>query len=219
MTQHEPQGREPKLKLCSDEASDAILTIPNAISFVRLCLVPVFLALLFSGNDLGAAVLFALAAGTDFIDGQIARRTNAVSKLGQVLDPVVDRALMVTAVISLLLVGRLPLWVIVLVLVRDLGLLVAGAWALSRWRVRVPVAFAGKVATTFMFVGFTGLLLNVPQVPGLGLVDIAWLPGFSGEPCSWGIWFIYAGLCISCGVTARYAVEGVRALRAAMAMA
>ena len=70
----------------AEEASSRILTVPNVISAVRLCLVPVFLVLLLGGHDIPATVLFALAAGTDWIDGQIARRTHAVSKLGQLLD-------------------------------------------------------------------------------------------------------------------------------------
>ena len=93
-----------------DEVSNRIFTVPNLISFIRLCLVPVFLVLLFNGYDLMATFLFALAAGTDWVDGQIARRTNTVSKLGQLLDPAVDRILMIAGVAGLFLVGRLPLW-------------------------------------------------------------------------------------------------------------
>ncbi|MEG2726243.1 MAG: CDP-alcohol phosphatidyltransferase family protein, partial [Eggerthellaceae bacterium] len=75
------QGDTPQNDSSSEElVIDKIFTIPNVISMVRLCLVPVFLVLLMNGNDIAAALLFALAAGTDFLDGQIARRTNTVSK-------------------------------------------------------------------------------------------------------------------------------------------
>ena len=104
----------------SQQASDRIFTVPNVISAVRLCLVPVFLVLLFEGHDLAATFLFALAAGTDWIDGQIARRTNAVSRLGQLLDPAVDRILMIAGVSGLFLTGRLPLWIILVVLAIDI---------------------------------------------------------------------------------------------------
>ena len=196
----------------SDQVSDRIFTLPNLISFIRLCLVPVFLVLLFNGYDVMATFLYALAAGTDWIDGQIARRTNTVSRLGQLLDPAVDRVLMIAGVCGLFLVGRLPLWIILVVLVRDLLLLVGGAYLLKRFRIRVAVIFPGKVATTFLFVGFAGLLLNWPLLPGLGMLDAAWLPGFNAAACSWGIWFVYAGLLVALATTAYYVASALKKL-------
>ena len=198
----------------AEQVSDRIFTVPNLISFIRLCLVPIFLVRLFNGYDVMATFLYALAAGTDWIDGQIARRTNAVSKLGQLLDPAVDRILMISGVCGLFLVGRLPLWIILVVLVRDLLLLVGGACLLKRYRVRVPVIYPGKVATTLLFVGFAGLLLNWPLIGGLGIVDAAWLPGFNAAACSWGIWFVYAGLALALATTVYYVVVAVRKVRA-----
>ena len=198
-----------------EQVSNKIFTIPNVISFIRLCLVPAFLVLLFNGYDLLATVLFALAAGTDWIEGQIARRTNSVSRLGQLLDPAVDRILMISGVVALLCVGRLPLWIILVVVIRDLFLLSAGGFILFRYKVRVPVVYAGKVATTFLFVGFAGLLLNFPMVSGLGVCDLWWLPGFNGDPVSWGIWFVYAGLVLALITTAIYAARGWKGMRAA----
>ena len=198
-----------------ENVSNRILTVPNVISLVRLCLVPVFLVLLFNGYDLMATFLFALAAGTDWVDGQIARRTNAVSRLGQLLDPAVDRILMIAGVAGLFLVGRLPLWIIVVVLVRDLALLVGGAAILKRYQVRVAVIYPGKVATTLLFVGFAALLLNWPVLNGLGVVNVAWLPGLSADPYSWGIWFVYAGLVLALITTAYYAAAAFVKVRAA----
>ncbi|OUO91464.1 CDP-alcohol phosphatidyltransferase [Gordonibacter sp. An230] len=200
----------------SQQVSDRILTLPNVISAVRLCLVPVFLVLLLDGHDLAATLLFAIAAGTDWVDGQIARRTNAVSRLGQLLDPAVDRILMIAGVTGLFLAGRLPLWIIFVVLVRDLLLLIGGAIALKRYHVRVPVVFPGKVATTLLFVGFAGLLLNWPLVPGLGIVDASWLPGLNEQACSWSIWFVYAGLALALATTIYYARTALLRIRAAL---
>ena len=204
-----------KTKGADAQATDRVFTLPNLISVVRLCLVPVYLVLLFNGFDVMAACMFALAAGTDWIDGQIARRTNTVSKLGQLLDPAVDRILMIAGVAGLFLVGRLPLWIILVVLARDLLLLAGGAYLVKRYRIRVAVIFPGKVATTFLFIGFAGLLLNWPLLPGLGLVDAAWLPGFNGDPVSWGIWFAYAGLALELVTTAYYVTAAAVKLRAA----
>lgn len=189
------------------EVTDRILTAANVITFVRLCMIPVALGFLLSGNDIVATVLFALTAATDFVDGQVARRTNTVSKLGQLLDPVVDRLLMICVVIGLLIVGRLPAWIVVLVLARDVLLILGGGWLLKRYGVRVPVVYAGKVATTFLFIGFAGLILNMPLIDGLGWCDIAWLPGFNSVSCSWGIWCVYIGLCIGVFTTIYYVVR------------
>ena len=209
-----------KLKHASgatEEVTHRIFTLANIISFVRLLMVPAYLVLLLNGYDLAATLVFAVAAATDFLDGQIARRTHTVSRLGQLLDPAIDRILMITGVLGVFIVGRIPLWVIVVVVVRDLYLLIGGGILLSRFRIRVPVIYPGKFATTFLFVGFAGLLLNWPLVPGLGLTDAAWLPGFSDGMVSWGIWFIYAGLILSLGVTVYYSVAAARALKRALA--
>lgn len=199
----------------TETVTNRIFTIPNVISFIRLCMVPVYMVLLLNGYDLLATFMFALAAGTDWIDGQLARRTNCVSKLGQLLDPAVDRILMSCGVIGLMLVGRLPIWIVIVVLGRDLMLLVGGAYLLKRYHERVAVIYPGKVATTFLFVGFAGLLLNMPLVGGLGWFEASWLPGFGFEACSWGIWFVYAGLLLGLFTTLYYVLAGYRKMQKA----
>lgn len=199
-----------------EEVSSRIFTLANVISFTRLCMAPIAFGLLVSGNNLAACALFSVSAATDFLDGQIARRTHTVTKLGQLLDPAVDRLLMICAVLGLLIVGWLPAWIVVVVLVRDAILLVGGSFLLRRYGIRVPVIYPGKVATTFLFVGLAGLMLNMPQVPGLGWCDFAWLPGFNSVSCSWGIWAIYIGLCIGVFTTIYYVVNGYRELRKAL---
>lgn len=198
-----------------ERVSDKIFTMPNLVSVARLCLVPVFALLLACGFDVLAMIAFVVAAGTDWVDGQIARRTNSVSRVGQLLDPAVDRILMIAGVLGVFLVGRVPLWMIVFVVTRDLLLLVGSAVLLKRYRIRVPVIYPGKVATTLLFVGFAGMLLNVPQLPGLGIVEASWLPGLNADPCSWGIWFLYAGLILTCFTTVYYCLAAWLRLRAA----
>ena len=134
------------------EVSNKIFTLPNLLSFIRFCMIPAFLVLLLNGYNLIATILFAVAASTDWIDGQVARRTNSVSKLGQLLDPFVDRFLMISGVVGLLLVGRLPLWIVLVVVLRDVFMLAGGSYLLSRWKVRVPVIYAGKVTTTLLYI-------------------------------------------------------------------
>lgn len=204
-----------KVQTADDEVLDTIFTIPNLISAIRLCMVPCFIVLLLNGFDIPATILFAVAASTDWIDGQVARRTHTVSKLGQLLDPAVDRILMISGVVCLLVVGRLPLWVVVFVIARDLLLLIGGAWLIKKWKIRVAVIYPGKVATTFLFVGFAALLLNWPVLDGLGIVSAAWLPGLCSGPYSWGIWFVYAGLIVALFTTIYYITAAARKLAAA----
>lgn len=201
--------------MTQQEATDRIFTVANVITFVRLCMAPVALVVLLGGNDMAAALIFGATAATDFLDGQVARRTNTVSKLGQLLDPAVDRLLMICAVVGLLLVGRLPIWVVVLVLVRDVLLIAGGSWLLKKHGMRIPVVYPGKVATTLLFVGLAGLMLNIPQIPGLGWCELAWLPGFNSMSCSWGIWLIYLGLCLAVGTTVYYVAQAIKRLRKA----
>ena len=197
----------------NENVTDRIFTLANVITFIRLCLAPVALCVLLSGHDIEAAILFGITAATDFLDGQIARRTNTVSRLGQLLDPAVDRLLMICAVVGLLIVGRLPLWIVIVVLLRDGFLLVGGYWLLKNHGIRVPVIYAGKFATTFLFIGFAGLMLNIPQVAGLGICEVSWLPGFNSMSSSWGIWFIYLGLCLALGTTIYYVAKAWKLLK------
>lgn len=218
------KAADPSLSTCNSsanepeekqKASNKIFTIPNLISIIRLCMVPIFLMLLIDGHNILATFAFALAAGTDFIDGQIARRTNSVSKLGQFLDPAVDRILMISGVCGLLFVGRLPLWIVILVLARDIFLIIGAAILLFKYKSRVAVVFPGKVATTLLFIGFAGLLLNWPLIPGAGICEFGWLPGLNSAACSWGIWFVYAGLVLALLTTAYYVWAGFQARNAA----
>ena len=197
--------KRPSWDTPESEVTNRIFTAANVVSFIRLCMVPVYLVLLLDGHDILATFIFALAASTDFIDGQLARRTHTVSRLGRLLDPAVDRALMVFGVVGLLLVGRLPVWIVALVIARDLLLIVGGAYLGARYKARVAVIFPGKVATTLLFVGFAGLLLNWPLVAGLAVCDFAWLPG-------WGIWFVYAGLILCIYTTTVYVLRGIGAM-------
>ena len=71
------------------------------------------------------------------------------------------------------------------------------------------------MATTFLFVGFAGLLLNMPLIGGLGWFEASWLPGFGSEACSWGIWFVYAGLLIGLFTTLYYVLAGYRKMQKA----
>lgn len=186
------------------EASDKILTAPNVISFIRLLLVPFYLSLLFDGERVWALVVFIIAAASDFIDGQVARRTNQVSKLGKLLDPAIDTILMFTGVIGVVAIGDLPIWVAIYIIAREAFLLIGGAVLISRYDVRVPVIYPGKFATTFLFAGFAGMFLGAPVLNGLGVIPVSWLPGFNNDAYIVWVWLIYLGIALQIIVTVYY---------------
>lgn len=197
-----------------EEVSNNVFTVPNAISLVRLLLVPVYLWLLFSGYNIYALIVFSIAALTDCLDGQVARRTHSVSKLGKLLDPAIDTILMFTGVLGIVLIGRVPEWFAVLIICREAFLLIGGGILLKSHDIRIAVIYPGKAATTFLFIGFAGMILNLPLINGLGVTDIWWLPGFNHDAVAVWIWFIYIGLVLQIGVTFYYCVKAYQALDA-----
>lgn len=136
----------------SDEATaareDRILTLPNLITLVRLACLPVFLWLLFGQEDRvwAASVLGALGA-TDWVDGFIARRWNQVSTVGKILDPVADRLLFFVGGAAIIIDGSIPLWVAVLVLVRELAVSAATIGLALAGATRIDVTWWGKAGT------------------------------------------------------------------------
>jgi cardiolipin synthase (CMP-forming) len=154
---------------------DRVLTVPNVITFVRLAFLPVFVWLVVGAENLVAAC-FTLGgiAATDWVDGYVARRFDQVSKLGQVLDPLIDRALLATAGITLAVADIVPWWIIVVILARDVVLL-AAAYALFKGIPPIPVSRTGKFATTCLYIGLPAFLLAAVDWAGDGvLAVIAW---------------------------------------------
>jgi len=198
-----------------EDHSHDIYTLANIITVMRLMMVPfAFDVLISNRSDVLAFALFALAASTDWLDGQIARRTGTVTELGKAFDPVVDRLLIAAGVLGLYLVDRLPLWLVVLLLVRDAYLLAGAALLAQQRRKRIPVIYVGKATTMLLLAGFSGLILGWPEVPGLGWFGTAQvLPGFGQEPVILWIWLVYAGTVLSMITAALYTVTAVRSLR------
>ena len=182
-----------------------IYTVANVITVLRLILVPIFFSVLMNGgSDVAAAALFALAASTDWLDGQIARRTGTTTEIGKAIDPLVDRLLIASGLLGLYLVGRMPLWIVVVLLLRDVALLY-GLWRLGKFGRSLSVKYVGKVTTAVLLTGFTLMILNWPFVPGLGIIESPALPGWGSEPALLGIWFVYAGLVLSLITAVMYA--------------
>jgi cardiolipin synthase len=148
-----------------------VANIPNILTVARLCCALPIVLLVRAGDYHQAALLFLVAAATDGIDGYIAKRFNAVTTFGTVLDPVADKLLMDSLFLTLAFEGHLPPWIAVLVISRDL-LIVAGTLTLRylAGRFRVEPLFLGKVSTFMQIVLGGAVLLQLSILPWLSPV-------------------------------------------------
>jgi cardiolipin synthase len=143
------------------DRADRVVTIPNALSVLRLLGVPVFLWLVLGPEADGAALLVLMAAGvTDYLDGKLARLLGQESRLGALLDPLADRLYILSTIAALTVRGIVPVWLAVALLGRDL-LLLAFVPTLRRlgYGSTLPVHFLGKAATFNLLYAFPLLLL------------------------------------------------------------
>lgn len=166
---------------------DRILTVPNAITVVRLCMLPVFLWLLFGRDDrANAAWLLAALGTTDFLDGWIARRFHQTSDLGKILDPVADRLLFFVAVGAIIVDDSVPLWFAVAVLVRE-GLVAGATMALAALgAARIDVTWFGKAGTFGLMIAFPLFLASHSTLGWADTAEVlAWVAGIPGLLLSW----------------------------------
>ena len=202
-----------------EEVHHTVYSVANLITITRLLLVPFFFTVLVDADGMRGRItaffIYAIAASTDWIDGQIARRTHTVTQFGKIVDPLVDRLLLASGVVGLYLIGVLPLWVPVVLVGRDAYLLY-GAYKLERYKVILPVTYIGKVTTAVLFIGFSSLIAGWPEVSGVGLVQSSWLPGLGTASAPLGIWFVYVGVVLSLSAAVNYTVIAVRARAAAI---
>lgn len=151
--------------------------LPNAITIARILCAPVFLWLLLADAGAGgglrwaAAVLFIVAIATDGVDGYIARRYRIVSDLGKLLDPIADKALTGVAFVGLSILGELPWWITIVVLIREIGITVYRFVVVSDHV--LAAAWMGKLKTVFQ-----AIALSIALLPFAGLSEApAWQSG------------------------------------------
>ena len=166
------RGRDPGTQVVHDR----VFTVANAISFLRLLALPVFVWLMVGPGAYGMAFLLLVVIGsTDWVDGYVARRFDQVTKLGKWLDPLLDRALLATASITLALLDFMPIWVLLLLVGRD-ALIVGVGYTIFRGPPPIPVSNTGKLATAFLLIGIPGFLLAGMDFPGaVVFLFVAWV--------------------------------------------
>lgn len=150
-----------------------VLTIPNVLSVIRLVLLPVFAYLLLVRHAYGPALAILMFSGaSDWADGKIARLVaNQSSRLGELLDPVVDRVYMAAVPVVLALAGVVPWWLVAILLGRDALLAATLPVVRSRGVTALPVTYIGKAATFALMCGFPLILLGLML---LGQWDSGW---------------------------------------------
>lgn len=131
----------------SSELSDRVWTWANALSFVRLLALPVIFLDLVGERWLRAFVLLVVFSATDWFDGYLARRMDQKTKLGTLLDPISDRLLFVVVGVGFVVAGLLPLWAVLVLLVRDVLVIGVGVTMMAHGRRPPPVSRLGKAAT------------------------------------------------------------------------
>jgi cardiolipin synthase len=139
-----------------------MLNLPNILTLVRILTIPGFLILLTSGRAGAALVLFVAGGITDALDGAIARLTDSKTELGAVLDPLADKLLLLSSFCVLALLGAVPNWLTVLVIIRDI-ILLAGYFTLfvvSGERIAVRPSIIGKATTFFQLASVTVVLVG-----------------------------------------------------------
>jgi len=165
--------------------SSRIVTIPNILSLLRLLLIPVFLVLLVFGHFGWALLLIAVSAITDFVDGYVARHFNQVSRLGQLLDPAVDRLFILSTLLGLAFVDVLPWWLVAVIIARDVLLLILGVVLANHRFGPLPVHHLGKMGTFAILFAMPVLLAAAafPDVAAVAL-PLGWAAAI------WGV-FLY----------------------------
>ena len=154
---------------------------------MRLACIPLYVWLLFGADrQTQAAVLLAVLGATDWIDGYVARHFHQVSTLGKVLDPVADRVLVVTAVLTIMIQGAVPIWFGVATLLREV--VVSGAVLLlaSLGAARIDVLWVGKAGTFALMTAYPLFLAGHGPASWQSVLHItAWVIGLLGLALAW----------------------------------
>lgn len=146
----------------NDEGKQAIFNLPNTLTLFRIACIPLLVVLLFFPNKTTsflAALVFALASISDLLDGFFARRRQLVTTLGKFLDPLADKLVVSAALIMLVPLGRVPAWMVVVIVGRELAITGLRTVAVSEGKV-ISADYLGKQKMVFQIVAILGLLLH-----------------------------------------------------------
>ncbi|MCW5953153.1 MAG: CDP-alcohol phosphatidyltransferase family protein [Propionibacteriaceae bacterium] len=175
-----------------------VLTLPNVLSFLRLLGVPLFLwLLLVRENDIWAVVVLAVGGASDWFDGYLARKWNQRSRLGQILDPAADRLYILATLIGFVARDIVPLWLLIVLVTRDVLLALMLPALRSRGFISLPVHFLGKAATFLLLYAFPLVLLGAGEEPWqLTFRVLGWALVIWGAILYWSAGALYLRQCV-----------------------
>ena len=147
----------------ASEKDKYLRQIPNILSCLRLCMVPLFVVIYFNGSIPRAVpvVIFVVAGVTDIIDGYLARRNNWVTRMGKIIDPVADKAMQLAVLFSLVISGSFYWWMILPFLIKELATIIGGAIIIKNRNFVTISRFYGKAAVVMFYVT-CGLNILIP---------------------------------------------------------
>jgi cardiolipin synthase len=172
--------------------TDRVVTVPNALSLLRLLLVPVFAVLVVAHQDGWALAVLAVSGFTDYLDGRLARSWGQVSRVGQLLDPAADRLYILSTLLGLAWRELIPWWLVGLIVLRDVVL--AGTLPLLARHGfgPLPVHFLGKAATFNLLYAFPLILLGESAgTVGDVAAPIGWAFAWWGTALYWWAGLLY----------------------------
>ena len=150
------------------------MNLPNKLTMFRIVLTPIFLAVLywgFPGADYVALVIFIIASLTDLLDGKIARKYNLVTDFGKFADPLADKILVTAALLWFVEVGRMPAWMVMIVITREFA--VSGLRMIASDNGRVIAAgWSGKVKTASTMACIVLMFLPIPAAANTACVGV-----------------------------------------------
>ncbi len=144
-------------------AAPRLVNIPNGLTVLRLLLVPVFVSFLVAGGTASRVVaffVFGVASVTDLLDGQLARRSGMITDFGKIADPIADKALTGSALITLSALGDLPWWVTVVIVVREVGVTLLRFWVIRHGV--IAASRGGKIKTVLQIIAIGLYILPEP---------------------------------------------------------
>ncbi|MBT1162728.1 MULTISPECIES: CDP-alcohol phosphatidyltransferase family protein [Bifidobacterium] len=180
-------------KKYSPEPRDIYVTVPNMISLLRIISIPIIAALVAQHHMIEGLAVLAVSAISDSVDGILARVLDQVSKVGQILDPIADRLLILCSVLALGIAGIIPWWMIIIVGLRDLLMGVLVLVLAQHDYGPLPVNFVGKTGTAMLMISITALIFcDIWTNPMVDLLHLAALAaGIWGVGLYWLAGYIY----------------------------
>ncbi|MBI4744581.1 MAG: CDP-diacylglycerol--glycerol-3-phosphate 3-phosphatidyltransferase [Actinobacteria bacterium] len=133
----------------------------NALTLLRLILTPVFVILLLNHSVIPAFLVFSIASLTDFLDGYVARKSNQVTNFGKIADPLVDRIFIASAIVALFVAGKIPLWMVLIFVARDLFMITGYKIIEIKAKTNISVTFMGKLSSAFLMIVLIPLILDI----------------------------------------------------------